>query len=326
MSRSLFSTFNLTIEEQTLLEGQAGHDFSNIAAQAMQGSLSLNHLDRARHIANKFFNAGATTLSRSEQIIFNDRGGYISQDSHFDLFGINTTRVPNTGKEQGVYTLNLFRSIGAPNAVSLVSRSTPVFWHFNHIQDRMAERGVSVLDKESSYFVDLSILGLSMTRILEEIVDWNNSRYAPVVLPAREGLLFGTAEKVGAKKEANRLGIIGFNQAATWQFGLYEWLPEVEITMRTFYGLNELTPKQIQLRNRLSGFLKPNIMEALSLELDAFNYLEGFDAYSQDTLRDKYEENFIKLGEVMETPLWHQAAKLSRHHRQANQDFKRFGF
>lgn len=308
------SLLNPTQVESSILSGKKARDYVSFFRDVHQSeAINPRHFDFFNDLTAQFRQAiGSTSHQHITHLHFeNDR---LTAES-LSLTRASGLAVEDSGGKKLTSLTNLHTFV-YPNSVFSTLTATPVKWHMDHIAERMASRGSNPLTEKAPIFFQHNALALSMLRILEEEHNEHVRGYHAFLLPERDGVLLGHTVPMAARENKNRVVLMAAAQdIRNLRTVPYEWIPTMNMTVRTYYGPKEMTPAMHRLRNRLLPFYGGEKAKALQLELDSVDDTQGSTHFETHPRRDNYINAFLDLSDIMQSSEWKLGTQLPQHLR-----------
>lgn len=303
----------VTPQEETLFSGQKGKELAQF----------IRHVDTTPHLTEAnvdYFNQLIEDFSRVSQVKTHrqdselcSEGGIIMKKSFLYREGRGLSWENHRGKH--FLAFNHFSSVVSGEGIFAAIRPYPVKWYDDHISGRFLERHKETNIAQDPIFFQHNAVALAMLRIIEDEHDHSQTGYHPFLLPERNGVLIGHTLRAMPDESWNRIMFLASNDYSAMPMDEYEWFPRLNMTVRTFYGPDEMTPAMVKMRQFLLPFYSGEKAKGLSLEMDAFHYVNNGTAFERDSRSSQYMDALIELADLMKTPLWRQAAILPEHLR-----------
>ena len=310
--RSKVPRFLLDVEEDLL--SQRGHsNLDEIFRDIAQNDIRPGHIDPLDEIFTAL-SENASSLIVGYKYLNNVRfeGDKLAGETeyYYRTFGLVPLKGANPENEDNHLVVNTYTI--QKGVAAAISRIMPVMVRSAHLEQRIRERQTRVwrFDNDATLFPTMC-LSVMMARLFEEIHDWEeNNHPRPFVLPAKDGLYRGFVSPVSNAWLANRFLFSGVADPDAFILNTYQWLPFVRSNIFTYLGKNQLSPNETKLMNQLQYFLRPDVKDSLSLEIDSYTNTRNEDLYTHDRRRPDYERAFLKLADIVESDLWKKTVKM----------------
>lgn len=302
-------------EEVAFFSGSRGKDISSLASSFESGAIQANHLEATKGFAKGVSKASDVILGYRESEFISEEGGIITPDSSVSYESVNMTRDPHSRKNRRLF--NLFKTWAGTNGFAMLSRPLPISWGLDHISERFKERSPEDFDYADPFFIKVLGMSLSMLRVFEETVDWDYTRSVPFILPAKRGIYLGWAEREKYKGGENRITIVASEDKQRLGLREYDWFPSVKMLVNTYYSADQMSLGQKQIRYNLLKLLDGALGSAFITELDSYSYVKNDDRFGYPVIWDSYDKAFLKLANIMESPVWNQNVRLPQRMRES---------
>lgn len=222
---------------------------------------------------------------------------------------------PRERRGKIIHTLDTVYARASANGFLAIFRPYPIKWNLMHLYDRSAERGGTFHQHEDTPFREHNFMALIMLRIIEELHYTGKTSYIPFILPENNGVLLGHTMIPTLEDNYNRIFMAAAKDVASLGIERYEWIPQLEATVRTFLSFNEMSPALHRVRNQILQYYKAPYNQALGLGFDNYMGTENSTYYADDSRRPLYEKIVMGVAGIMDSPLWQQAVRLPLHLR-----------
>lgn len=298
--------------ERVLLEGTLGRDVVSFVRDMKGGPrVTIHHLDQFFSIAAKIANVGRS-IAWGESQDAGFEGEYLTPGSYVNRSSIIVSQAPRLGKN--LYTLENLYASATPNGMLAIVRPYPIQWHLDHIDDRSKERRGGFNAQDDRFRLHNNVV-MMMLQIIEEEHYTGETPYIPFILPESNGVLLGHTMSVRSGMDGNRIFMAAAKNHEVLNLGRYAHFPQLEATVRTFLGPDEMTPAIKQLRLQLLKYYAPPYKDALAMGMDMYVRTVGSAAYEDHPQRDRFEDALIGISDIMASPLWQKNVRLPAHLR-----------
>lgn len=293
-----------TPEEVEFFSSKRGSDLSSLCKTFQEGVVTPNHMQAIREIAADISNLSDQVVGWYDTEWLREEGGLLTPDSNMTFESINMTANPYS--KNGRRLFNLFKTMASVDGLVMLSRPLPISWGLEHIEERYKKRSPEDFDYASDFFQKVLGLSISMCRIIEQTTDWEYETRVPFILPAKRGVYLGWAERGrgGKNDSGNRIAFIAAKNYDALGMREYDWFPEVRLLINTYYGPDEMKPAHKQLRYLLIKLMEGQLGNSFFHELSSYSFVKNDIRFDIPEVTDAYENVFLKVADIMESPLW----------------------
>lgn len=296
--------------ERDLLAGARGRQIHSLANDLFSGAaVNVRHVDFFSTLYQDF-DAATKTRDMSRPALLNYEGEHLAPGSEIRRRGWNiSTETYRSGKV--FHAINEVNASVSDAGVFFAARAFPVKWYMDHINERCAQRGANLIDMHTPLFMRHNVLALAMLRVIEQDEHFDARMPQPFILPEKRGVLIGHTMRIPEGYAANRLFLLASNNLPAMNMGRYARIPDFALSVRTYYGPDEMTPAMTKLRYSLLPFYQPQKIFGLFPEMENFNHIAlppGSPVVPPPPPTDS--ATLSDLARLMKSPLWRQAARL----------------
>lgn len=262
-------------------------DFTSVYNAAVNGPLRGKHFSIAKKMADNLLNATPLQIFWSYE---DDPMRKLSErtlDMMLIYMGIRSQ--PDKSHTANDLLPAVHKVLVRQDFVGIMTRPFPVCFSSEHIETRHIERVGRPLDYDSGEFILATSFSLALARVLER-ADWDNAKHGliPVNVPNKQGLYTGYARLCHPEDyrhavcqyssfDANMRAARVKNHNDGQHQLLAEWVPKVEIDIRTFLSADILRDGQLELHQEMLKYLDSSQEYVRSLSRNVDLYALGWE-------------------------------------------------
>lgn len=295
--------------ERDFLAGPRGRQIHSLANDLFSGApVNVRHVNFFSSLYQDFDTATKTRdMSRLDLVSY--EGDHLAPGSEMRRRGWNiSTETYRSGKV--FYAMNEVNASVSDAGIFFSARSFPVKWYIDHINERCAQRGANLIDMHTPLFMRHNVLALAMLRVIEQDDHFDARMPQPFILPEKRGVLIGHTMRIPQGYEANRMFLLATNHLPAMNMGAYTRVPNFALSVRTYYGPDEMTPAMAKLRYSLLPFYQPQKILTLFPEMENFTHVALPPGHPFQPPPPEESAALPELAKLMKSPLWRQAARL----------------
>ncbi len=298
--------------ERSYFEGKAGRNIVSFVREMKNSPrVTMQHINHFFDMAAAFSGLHQGIAWGQSQDVDLDHDALV-EGSYINRAAIMLSPAPRYDKN--LFTIEHLAASASATGMLAVVRPYPIQWHLEHINERSELRKGSFDTQNDRFRLHNNII-MMMLQVIEEEHYTGEMPYVPFILPEPNGVLLGHTMAVRPGADGNRIFIAAAKDRDALKLGRYAHFPQLEATVRTFLGPDEMTPGMKQLRLQLMKYYGPTYKDALSMGMDAYVYAEGSSLYETNPRRDRFEDALIGISDIMASPLWRKNVRLPAHLR-----------